>query len=169
MQNVLTFQARTFPVKIKNQRTGEESTDFITLDKRQIAIAQDLGLSGVEIIVRLYNKKKFDVLKIDDPVKREIKIDLTALAQEYYAMWDDDFNQIAVFSTPEKRDAWTAFQDEFARQIGDLPEYEPPRIPIPFDMAREICGKIFNNPHSKYEEPVSGIWLIDATTLGAES
>ena len=80
MQNIINIQARTFPVTIRDQRTGEERPDVITLSKEQLQAAYTVGESNVEVICRIYNRLKFDVLKIGNAAKREVKIDLTALS-----------------------------------------------------------------------------------------
>ena len=77
MRNEIIIPVRTFPVTIRDERTGEEQADTITLDKAQLQAAQMVGQSSTELIYRLYNRHGYRVLAIGKPAKREIRVDLT--------------------------------------------------------------------------------------------
>ena len=79
MKNEITIQVRTYPVTIRDQRTGDQREDLLPLDKRQLQAAQLVGQSSNELIYRIYNRQGFRVLDIGRPVKREIRVDLTEL------------------------------------------------------------------------------------------
>lgn len=77
MENKITIYGRTYPVTIRDERTGEKQEDSICLDKRQLQAAQMVGQSCIDLIYRLYNRKGFMVLDIGKPTKREITLDLS--------------------------------------------------------------------------------------------
>lgn len=79
MKNEITIQARTFPVTVRDQRTGEQREDLLSLDKRQLQAAQLVGQSSKELIHRIYNRQGFYVLNIGKPIKREIRVDLASV------------------------------------------------------------------------------------------
>lgn len=79
MKNEITIQARTFPVTVRDQRTGEQREDILSLDKRQLQAAQLVGQSSKELIHRIYNRQGFYVLNIGKPIKREIRVDLASV------------------------------------------------------------------------------------------
>lgn len=79
MKNEITIQARTFPVTVRDQRTGEQREDLLSLDKRQLQAAQLVGQSSTELIHRIYNRQGFYVLNIGKPIKREIRVDLASV------------------------------------------------------------------------------------------
>lgn len=79
MKNEITIQVRTYPVTIRDQRTGEQREDLLTLDKRQLQAAQLVGQSSNELIFRIYNRQGFYVLNIDKPIKREARVDLASV------------------------------------------------------------------------------------------
>lgn len=76
MRNEITISVRAFPVVIKDQRTGEESTDMIVIHKEQLRAAEIVGQSSKELIFRLYNRQGFKVLDIGKPLKRDICVEL---------------------------------------------------------------------------------------------
>ena len=78
MKNEIIIQARTFPVTVRDQRTGEQREDLLTLDKRQLQAAQLVGQSSNELIFRIYNRQGFYVLNIGKPIKREVRVDLAS-------------------------------------------------------------------------------------------
>jgi hypothetical protein len=51
MRTTATIYTRRFPVTIRDERTGAEMQDYITLDKAQIQAAQLVGLSSKELIL----------------------------------------------------------------------------------------------------------------------
>lgn len=79
MKNEITIQSRTFPVTVRDQRTGEQREDILSLDKRQLQAAQLVGQSSKELIHRIYNRQGFYVLNIGKPIKREIRVDLASV------------------------------------------------------------------------------------------
>ncbi len=79
MKNEITIQVRTYPITIRDQRTGEQREDILSLDKRQLQAAQLVGQSSKELIYRLYNRQGFYVLKIGKPIKREARVDLASV------------------------------------------------------------------------------------------
>ena len=64
---------------IRDQRTGEQREDLLTLDKRQLQAAQLVGQSSNELIFRIYNRQGFYVLNIGKPIKREVRVDLASV------------------------------------------------------------------------------------------
>lgn len=79
MKTEITMQVRAFPVVIQDQRTGDERSDFIMLDKSMLQAAEIVGQSSKELIYRMYNRKGFRVLEIGQPIKREIRVNLEEL------------------------------------------------------------------------------------------
>ncbi len=79
MKNEIALQVRTYPVTIRDQRTGEQREDLLTLDKRQLQAAQLVGQRSNELIFRIYNRQGFYVLNIGKPIKREVRVDLASV------------------------------------------------------------------------------------------
>ena len=79
MKNEIIIQVRTYPVTIRDQRTGEQREDLLPLDKRQLQAAQLVGQSCNELIYRIYNRQGFRVLDIGKPIKREVRVDLASV------------------------------------------------------------------------------------------
>ena len=79
MKNEITIQVRTYPVTIRDQRTGDQREDLLPLDKRQLQAAQLVGQSSNELIYRIYNRQGFRVLDIGKPIKREVRVDLASV------------------------------------------------------------------------------------------
>lgn len=79
MKSEIALQLRTFPVTIRDERTGEQRADTIILDKRQLQAAQLVGQSSTELIYRLYNSQGYKVLEIGKPVKRTACVDLSKI------------------------------------------------------------------------------------------
>ena len=73
------IQARCFPVKIRDLRTGEEHADMIVLDKQQLKVVETLGLTPDDLIYRRYNEQGYKVLDIGKARKRTITVDLKEL------------------------------------------------------------------------------------------
>lgn len=82
MKNIITISVRAFPVSLRDERTGETSTDMIALGKEELRAAQIVGESSTELIYRRYNRQGYRVLDIGKPIKREISIDLTELSRQ---------------------------------------------------------------------------------------
>lgn len=77
MKNVITIQARICMVMVRDERTGEEFSDLIALDKAQLQAAQTVGQSYKELIYRIYNRRGFKVLEIGGVRKKAVTFDLT--------------------------------------------------------------------------------------------
>lgn len=73
------IQTRAFAVQIKDLRTGEEKADMIVLDLETLHMAQQMGESSHEVILRAYNRQGYKVLDIGKAVKRTINLDLKEL------------------------------------------------------------------------------------------
>ncbi len=82
MKTYLTIQLRAFDVRIRDERSGEESEDVIVLAKHQLQAAQIVGQSSKELICRLCNAQGYKVLDIGKADKQEVKLDLYGLYQE---------------------------------------------------------------------------------------
>ncbi|MCI6363105.1 hypothetical protein [Intestinimonas butyriciproducens] len=82
MKNKITIQVRAFPVKVQDQRTGEESVNTILFTKQQLQAAQIIGQSSKELICRAYNANGYTVLDVGKADKREIELDLYELYRE---------------------------------------------------------------------------------------
>ena len=79
MKTNYTIQTRAFAVQIKDLRTGEEKADMIVLDLETLHMAQQMGESSHEVILRAYNRQGYKVLDIGKAVKRTINLDLKEL------------------------------------------------------------------------------------------
>ena len=79
MKTEITISVRAYRVEIRDNRTGEKSTDTIVLDKARLQAGGLLGLSDEEIIQRTYNRQGFYVKEISAPTKRTITVDLGQL------------------------------------------------------------------------------------------
>lgn len=71
----ITIQIRTFPVTLKDNRTGETIEGTITLDKPRLQAAALVGMDSKELIQRIYNREGYKVLSIGTPTKQEITVD----------------------------------------------------------------------------------------------
>ena len=83
MTNMITINLRTFPVQVRDNRTGvvKETTVYIT--KEQLRAAQIVGQSSKELIERLCNLQGYAVLNIGKPGKPSIVLDLEELVKGY--------------------------------------------------------------------------------------
>jgi len=79
MRTTYTIPVRVFPVKVRDERTGEELTDSIVLDKPRLQAAQLVGQSSKELIFALYNRRGFRVLEIGKARKTAVTVDLSAI------------------------------------------------------------------------------------------
>lgn len=79
MKNIITIEARCFPIVIKDNTSGIEANDSITLSKQQLQAAQIVGQSSKELIHRLCEREGFTVLDIGKAEKRSILLDLSML------------------------------------------------------------------------------------------
>ena len=79
MNNWIRIDARRFHVFVRNNLTGEESADTITLSKQQLQAAQTVGQSSKELIQRIYARHGFKVLAIGKADKLEGEVNLQTL------------------------------------------------------------------------------------------
>lgn len=83
MKTTYELQIRAFPVKIRDERTGEEKGDIIVLDKARLQAAQMVGQSSKELIDRICHKQGYKVLEIGKPQRVELTVDLNELYTAY--------------------------------------------------------------------------------------
>ena len=76
MKTYLKIHVRIFPIHVRDERTGETSTDEIAITKEQLQAAQLVGQSSKELIDRIYNRAGFRVLDIGKAVRTTIAVDL---------------------------------------------------------------------------------------------
>ena len=76
MKTSYDLQIRIFPVKIRDERTGQENDDLIVLDKARLQAAQLVGQSSKELIERLYYKQGYKVLGIGKANKMTVEFQL---------------------------------------------------------------------------------------------
>ena len=76
MKTTYNLQIRAFPVKIRDERTGEEDVDIIVLDKPRLQAAQLVGQSSKELIERIYHKQGFKVLDVGKADKMTVQLQL---------------------------------------------------------------------------------------------
>ena len=79
MKTEVRISVRSYPVSIRDNRTGNVIKDVIVLDKNRLQAAGLLGMGDKDIIRRLYNRNGFSVLEVGQPVKRELIVDLVGL------------------------------------------------------------------------------------------
>lgn len=82
MKTEIKIAVRAYQVKIKDERTGEKTTDTIVLDKARLQAGAMVGLGDEDIIYRIYNRQGYRVLEVDHPDKMEITVDLHELYYE---------------------------------------------------------------------------------------
>ena len=82
MKTEMKLSVRAYPVKIRDERTGEISADLIVLEKARLQAGGMVGLSDEDIIRRIYNRKGLWVLEIGKAHKHEITLDLHDLYQQ---------------------------------------------------------------------------------------
>ena len=80
MKTAITLPLRVFPVKVRDERTGEEFPDRITLEKSRLQAAQLVGQTHEDLIYRLYNRRGYHVLEIGKARKVTATVELSALA-----------------------------------------------------------------------------------------
>lgn len=76
MKNVITVEARRFPLIIREISTGNEYGDEITLTKDQLHAAQMVFQSSKELINRICEREGFEVVSIGKAEKRTLEIDM---------------------------------------------------------------------------------------------
>lgn len=79
MKTEVKIQIRAYPVKLKDHRTGETSSDMIVLSKEMLQAAGLIGMTDEDLIYRTYNRQGYKVLEIGVVQKHEIIIDLYQL------------------------------------------------------------------------------------------
>lgn len=79
MKTEIMITVRAYPVQIRDERTGEKMEDTIVLDKVMLQAGAMVGLGDEGIIFRLYNRKGYRVLKIGNPVKADLSVNLDDL------------------------------------------------------------------------------------------
>lgn len=82
MKTTYDLTIRAFPVKIEDERTGEESTDIIVLDKQRLQAANLVDQSSKEIIQRIYHRSGYKVLDIGKPDKMNVQLQLDRIYDE---------------------------------------------------------------------------------------
>jgi redox-regulated HSP33 family molecular chaperone len=90
MKTEYTVQARAFQVVIKDQRTGDERSDLVVLDKPMLQAAELVGQSSKDLIYRLYNRQGYRVLEIGKPERRSITVNL----DELYLLHSKEVGQV---------------------------------------------------------------------------
>lgn len=86
MTTEIKITVRAYPVKIRDERTGEKMKDQIVLDKAMLQAGAMVGLGDEDIIFRLYNRKGYRVLEIGKLVKLELTVDLEELYNKQVRM-----------------------------------------------------------------------------------
>lgn len=79
MKTTYALPLRVFPVRIRDERTGAELTDTITLDKPRLQAAQLVGQGSKDLIRALYNRRGYWVLEIGKPRKATATVELSNL------------------------------------------------------------------------------------------
>ena len=79
MKTEVMITVRAYPVKIRDERTGEKKGDTIVLTKQKIQAVATIGMSDRDLIHRLYNRQGYHVLDVGKPKKMEIIVDLLEL------------------------------------------------------------------------------------------
>lgn len=82
MKTTFDLTVRAFPVKIVDERTGEETTDTIVLDKQRLQAADLVGQSSKELIERIYRREGYKVLDIGKPRKTTYEFKLDAIYRD---------------------------------------------------------------------------------------
>lgn len=82
MKTEKMITVRSYPVEIRDERTGEKMKDTIVLDKDMLRAAAAIGMGDEDLIYRLYNRKGYRVFEIGKPVKADLMVDLEQLYRE---------------------------------------------------------------------------------------
>ena len=86
MKTEVKIQVRTYPVELKDHRTGEISSDIIVLSKEMLQAAGLIGMTDEDLIYRAYNRKGYKVLEVGAVHKQEIAVDLYQLYHDMNAI-----------------------------------------------------------------------------------
>ena len=76
MKNVVTIEARKFPVTAKSKDGTSILYDKLVLSKQQLQAAQLVGQSSKELIYRIYERNGYIVLDIGRAEKKSLSVDL---------------------------------------------------------------------------------------------
>lgn len=76
MKNELSVSIRAYPVRIRDNRTGQWTEDTVILTREQLRAGAVMHLGDKDIIARMCGRIGFHVLEIGTPVKRTVCIDL---------------------------------------------------------------------------------------------
>lgn len=79
MKNVITVEARRFPVLAVKKDNQEPYSIHIVLTKQQLQAAQMVGQSSKELIHRICDRQGYKVLEIYKAEKKTIPVDLDRL------------------------------------------------------------------------------------------
>lgn len=79
MKNVITVEARRFPLLAVKKDNQEPYYLHIVLTKEQLQAAQLVGQSSKELIHRLCERQGYKVLEIGKPEKKSIRLDMAAV------------------------------------------------------------------------------------------
>lgn len=82
LKNIIDINVRSFPVKVRDMRSGTESAGHIVLTKEQLQAAALVGMTQKELIRRTYGRLGYKVLDIGVAVKRRVDVDLYAAPGE---------------------------------------------------------------------------------------
>lgn len=85
MKTEFIIQTRCFPVKIRDQRTGEEHDDTIVFELNQLRAAHGIGLDHEQVIHNKYNQMGYWVLEIGKGQKNTMFLNLEEL-HRFHAM-----------------------------------------------------------------------------------
>lgn len=75
MKTEMKIPVRCYPVKIKDNRTGETTEDTIVLGKLRLKGAAAAGFGYDTVIYQAYNLQGYRVCEIGKPVAAEITVD----------------------------------------------------------------------------------------------
>ena len=93
VKTIYDLQIRAFPVKIVDERTGEEKTDIIVLDKQRLQAAQMVGQSSKELIERIYVRCGYRVQEIGRAHKATVELRLDNMYAELTGRKDVPMDQ----------------------------------------------------------------------------
>lgn len=79
MKNIITVEARRFPVLAVKKDNQEPYSIHIVLTKEQLRAAQIVGQSSKELIHRICDRQGYKVLEIYKAEKKTIPVDLDRL------------------------------------------------------------------------------------------
>ena len=79
MKNIITVEARRFPLLAVKKDNQEPYYLHIVLTKEQLQAAQLVGQSSKELIHRISERQGYKVLEIGKPEKKSIRLDMAAV------------------------------------------------------------------------------------------